>query len=279
MSYGIIYQFTNKVNGKIYIGKTIYPLNTRKGQHLYEARSCRRPSYFHKALRKYGIKNFKWEILCECDDKLLLGIRETMKIIVTHSHVSEGGYNLTWGNDDNPMNNPEVRIRHRISLKRVMKKFSGSNNIMKDPVVKERHQKSIDILVNTDEWKRKVKECNNNQKSEYEITTPSGETKIILGLGEFCRVNDLQQSKMSLVALGNRAHHKGYKCKLLKHNKNGGFKKRIGTKIYHIITPAGDILDITNLPLFCEEHSLKYVSMLAAFKGKQKQHKGYSFLY
>ena len=38
-------------------------------------------------------------MLCECNDYLILNIRETMKIITNHSHWTEGGYNLTWGGD------------------------------------------------------------------------------------------------------------------------------------------------------------------------------------
>lgn len=94
----VIYKATNLINGKCYIGKTVHKLDTRKLEH----NSCAKRSndYFHRSIRKYGKDNFKWEIIYECDDELILNVMETMKIIVEHSHVSENnGYNLTWGGD------------------------------------------------------------------------------------------------------------------------------------------------------------------------------------
>ena len=51
---GYIYMFTNKVNGKMYVGQTICR-NQRYIQHLKE------DSLLGKAIRKYGIENFKYE--------------------------------------------------------------------------------------------------------------------------------------------------------------------------------------------------------------------------
>lgn len=46
----------------------------------------------------------------------------------------------------------------------------------------------------------------------YLITYPSGDTKEILGLTEFCRENDLDPACMRKVSYGQRLQHKGYKC-------------------------------------------------------------------
>ena len=112
MCQGIIYKATNQINGKCYIGKTIQKLEERKSDHIKVSKKLKKKSecienegsiegvYFHNALNKYGKENFKWEIIYECDDELVLNVMETMKIIVNHSHYTEGkGYNLTWGGD------------------------------------------------------------------------------------------------------------------------------------------------------------------------------------
>lgn len=91
----LIYKATNLINGKCYVGQTTRSLDKRIKEHSITTN--KKP--FQRALKKYGIENFIWEMLCECEDKLILNLRETMKIIVEHSHVSEGGYNLTWGGD------------------------------------------------------------------------------------------------------------------------------------------------------------------------------------
>lgn len=91
---GVIYKATNLINNKCYIGQTTKALEERKRNHFHRIHD---EIYFHNALKKYGAESFKWEVLCECEDKLMLNIRETMKIIVNHSHWTENGYNLTWG--------------------------------------------------------------------------------------------------------------------------------------------------------------------------------------
>lgn len=91
----IIYKATNLINGKCYIGQTKQKLKKRIKDH----KNSKNNQYFHNAIRKYGIKNFKWEVVYECDDKLILNFMETFKIIVNHSHISENGYNLSWGGE------------------------------------------------------------------------------------------------------------------------------------------------------------------------------------
>lgn len=122
---GIIYKSTNMITNVSYIGKTTQPFNKRKNGHLFDALKCRDKSYFHNAIRLYGYENFKWEILCECDNYLLLNIRETMKIIVEHTHVSEGGYNLTWGGEG------IHGYKHTIIAKQKLSEFN-KNKILTD---------------------------------------------------------------------------------------------------------------------------------------------------
>lgn len=56
----VVYQATNKVNGKRYIGVTKKNLEHRIQDHFYRARtnpSCRK---FHAALNKYGRDAFEY---------------------------------------------------------------------------------------------------------------------------------------------------------------------------------------------------------------------------
>jgi group I intron endonuclease len=105
---GIIYKATNLINGKCYIGKTSN-LIKRKSRHKDNALNSKKSTYFYNAIRKYKWDNFKWEVLCECDDELILNVMETMKIIVNNSHWTEGGYNLTWGGDGCPLSEETKR--------------------------------------------------------------------------------------------------------------------------------------------------------------------------
>lgn len=64
-----IYQITNDINGKIYIGKTEFSIEKCFKEHCYDAfrdRNEKRPLY--AAMRKYGIEHFHIELLEETDD-------------------------------------------------------------------------------------------------------------------------------------------------------------------------------------------------------------------
>lgn len=70
MSIGI-YKYTNKLNGKSYIGQSIC-IENRQKQHLYDA--LYRPEKgtgIDVAINKYGIDNFEFEILEECSENEL----------------------------------------------------------------------------------------------------------------------------------------------------------------------------------------------------------------
>lgn len=115
----IIYKITNIINGKSYIGQTAYSLNERWLSHLSDMVKKKDNNYFHNAIRKYGVEMFIREILFECNDRYILNVMETFKIMVNHSHKSEGGYNITWGGEDNPMNHPEIKEKMSYSIKKL----------------------------------------------------------------------------------------------------------------------------------------------------------------
>lgn len=100
-----IYKITNQINGKCYIGQSI-DIEKRWKQHISDAKNSNRKKcpYFHKALIKYGIENFKFEILEEClIDKL--NEREIYWIKFYNSY--ENGYNLTPGGNQSIWVNPD----------------------------------------------------------------------------------------------------------------------------------------------------------------------------
>ena len=90
-----IYQITNDINGKIYIGKTEFSLEKRFKEHCQDAfreRCEKRPLY--AAMRKYGIEHFHIELLEETDNP---EERETFWIEEKQSF--KFGYNATLGGD------------------------------------------------------------------------------------------------------------------------------------------------------------------------------------
>lgn len=88
-----IYKITNQLNGKCYIGQSIH-IEQRWQEHLYTTSNCTLLKY---ALHKYGVDNFKFEVLEECTQQEL-NQREQYWIEYYNS-FGENGYNLTRGGD------------------------------------------------------------------------------------------------------------------------------------------------------------------------------------
>lgn len=95
-----IYKITNQINGKCYIGQSV---DIEKRWHQHKRRSLvlgstEYDSYFHRAIRKYGLENFSFEVLEECL-KEELNEKETFYVSRYSSNQVESGYNLTAGGD------------------------------------------------------------------------------------------------------------------------------------------------------------------------------------
>lgn len=95
---GIIYCYTNLVNNKKYIGQTINP-KQRFNQHKSSAFNENDNEYnspLHRAFRKYGYENFKYDILIENEDIEVLNELEIYFIKKYNSQIPNG-YNIEPG--------------------------------------------------------------------------------------------------------------------------------------------------------------------------------------
>lgn len=92
----IVYKVINKINNKMYVGKTNGNLFDRKRKH--ERISLRsKNTYFHNALNKYGFDNFEWSILCETDSESKLNALEKF-YIAAYRKIGKL-YNMTDGGE------------------------------------------------------------------------------------------------------------------------------------------------------------------------------------
>lgn len=123
IAYGIIYKVTNSINGKCYIGQTIKTLEQRKHEHIWNATNKKYKSYLHNAINKYGIENFKWEMLCECSTNDMLNKKEMDSIIEQNSYIPNG-YNLTLGGGGISGYKHSERTKEKIKQSRIGIKFS-----------------------------------------------------------------------------------------------------------------------------------------------------------
>ena len=90
-TYNFIYKITNRINGKIYIGKH----STNRLNDGYMGSGV----IIKQAIKKYGVSNFSKFILCFCHDEESLNRAEINYISAYDSLNKNVGYNLTYGGD------------------------------------------------------------------------------------------------------------------------------------------------------------------------------------
>lgn len=91
-----IYKYTNKTNGKIYIGQSTN-IHKRYIQHIYDSKHRPEKSTgIDKAIAKYGIENFEFEIIEECPVEQL---NDREKYWIEYYNSYHQGYNCSLGGD------------------------------------------------------------------------------------------------------------------------------------------------------------------------------------
>lgn len=119
----IIYKITNKTNDKIYIGKHCGDSDERWKTHLKNALNKSRPEHLYRAMKKYGVDNFTYEVIethpLSVGDNFL-NEREKFFIKEYGSRSDENGYNMTDGGEG---------ITAQFCSTSTRKKMSDSNEI------------------------------------------------------------------------------------------------------------------------------------------------------
>lgn len=176
MTNGIIYMFTNKVNGMKYVGQTI------RERARYRAHINRCESFIDRAITKYGIENFEYDVLHRCN-----GTRENVigelnffekKYIKKYDCICPNGYNMTSGGDNPTLLSEESRKRISESHKGIVPWNKGlskeTNERLKELSDKSKGRvsplKGRKLGQFSEEHKRKLSESALNRKPMSEET-------------------------------------------------------------------------------------------------------------
>lgn len=94
---GNLYLITNKINDKVYVGKTYHSIEKRFKQHISESRKDRSVGRdLYDAMRYFGVENFQIQLLGVFEE----GILEEKEMEYIKKYDSyKNGYNQTLGGD------------------------------------------------------------------------------------------------------------------------------------------------------------------------------------
>jgi group I intron endonuclease len=182
------------VNGKIYIGQTRQGLARRKGEHIHRFNLGERDHKLYRAMRKYGIEKFRFDIVCYAS-KLEDLDRLERQVIAEHNSFQRG-YNMTCGGDSI---SEETRAKLSATLK-------GRKIPWYDKVLATRKtNRAINGPNNCP-----IRGSKSKLSKSYLVRKPDGTEQMVTGIRQFCRDNRLDHGTLFAVLAGKQRHHKGF---------------------------------------------------------------------
>ena len=164
-----IYKIENKINGKVYIGQTITPLNQRMSKHFSRARTGENLTGIDAAIAKYGQENFNIEIIDTCEANQL---DELERFYIAKYDSYNNGYNLTKGGQDGLGSKLEIDIEQAYqiyleeqSMKRAAERIGCSDKTLsnyfqdngKDTTIFQMKNAQNNLLIGAEKKKKKIR--------------------------------------------------------------------------------------------------------------------------
>ena len=201
-----IYQITNKLNGKIYIGKTERSVQERWKEHCrdYLKERCEiRPLY--RAMKKYGVENFFIEVIEETNNP-----EEREAFWIQQKGSFKSGYNATLGGDGKRYVDYDLVIATYKEVQNIAE-TSRILNLDKDTVSKVLHSNHIEIMSNERVVQRVLGKIINqyDKQGNYIQSFPSVKAAAE-ALGKITSTSNGATSHISDVCRGKRKTAYGY---------------------------------------------------------------------
>jgi predicted DNA-binding protein YlxM (UPF0122 family) len=155
-----IYKITNRINEKCYIGKSIDIMDRwmRHRSRAFQENDNAYDSYFYRAIRSYGLENFSFEVIEECNI-CELDEKEKYYINLYDSYFKNNkGYNMTRGGDGGLKQDYSLVCslwNDGLTISEIAKEINGSRNTVKNIL------KSCDAGYSEEEARRRgiLKKC------------------------------------------------------------------------------------------------------------------------
>lgn len=162
----LIYKITNKINGKIYIGKTCRDIETRWIEHCSRANSNDK-YYLHNTINKYGKENFIIEEIDKAETEEEINKLERYWINFYNSIDKNNGYNLTNGGDGQQKYNwDEFRTLwdNGFSVKQIASIYNCSKDTVGDSLKNYKNYSYKESLQRSSAMKKAVKQYTKNKE-------------------------------------------------------------------------------------------------------------------
>ncbi len=192
MKIGVIYRIRNKVNGKCYVGQTVM-LNPKRRLQAH----ARSTAPIGRAIRKYGLENFEFQVIDWALTKEWLDKKEIAAILYSNSRTTSNGYNLTDGGEGTVGCFPSSVTRDKMSRTR--------KGVPKSLEMRARLSESLKGRIFTAEWlanlSRALKGKKPSLSTRRTLSTAgkgrvhSKETKLKISLGNLNRAPDSLETR------------------------------------------------------------------------------------
>lgn len=206
----IIYLFTNKINGKKYVGQTVRPFEDRFSEHR------RKDSLLSRAFKKYGIENFDHEIIDTASDVNELNEKEIFWTKQLNSKFPNG-YNLCDGGDNTKGYRHSEEAKQKMST---TKKRLGSMKGEKNHFHGKKHSEETKAHLRslwtsgkrtiTPEWRAKI------EANRYTVKVRNIDTgEVFNSIKEAADKYNINRTHITRVCRGRRKRTGGYRWEYL----------------------------------------------------------------
>jgi hypothetical protein len=249
--YHIVYLTTNLINNKIYVG--VHSTWNLNDSYLGSGKKL------HLAITKYGIKNFKRQILYYCltsNDAY-----EIEKQIININFIKlENTYNISIGGRNRSFKgfHHTKLSKNKISIGNKGKIVSIETRIKLSYPKTEAHKENAKIAaLNRPQRSKKIKTCSEfRSKEHYEKIANSRR-------GKKNSKNACKNMQKPHVLKDREAYVQICKTRI--------------RNIYYILNECNIIIEVKNLKIWCIENILNYQNILHTFKSK-KFYNGYKIV-